>query len=316
VINFHDWPLDRSAEGAWAQADEPRRKEWRRSGRVPRDYPGPVAADYPECLKIIEAKVRPERQRRKSDGTYQLRSPLPQRYWQYADKRPELYATIAGSERVLVAPRVSAHHIVASVPTEQVFADRLVVLAIALEWSGVLFSTIHDVWAHRPGSTTHETRNTYFPEEAFETFPFHDSSSEVLAAAREYQAARESLLRNSTGGLRELYNCFHSKSAQDQQICELRLRRVALDLAIARAYQWAFDLGHDFIQTTDEGTRFTITEAARQEVLDRLLELNHQRYTEEVARGLHQKAASKGRNVKATPRSGKSPKASPLLEDV
>ena len=40
------------------------------------------------------------------------------------------------------------------------------------------------------------------------------------------------------------------------------------------------------------GPRFTIDEAARREVLGRLLELNHQRYAEEVAAGLHEKGAS------------------------
>ena len=44
--------------------------------------------------------------------------------------------------------------------------------------------------------------------------------------------------------------------------------------------------------------RFTISEAARREVLGRLLELNHQRYAEEVAAGLHEKGkARRGKAV-------------------
>jgi len=35
--------------------------------------------------------------------------------------------------------------------------------------------------------------------------------------------------------------------------------------------------------------RFTINEAARRTVLDRLLKLNHERYAEEVKQGLHGK---------------------------
>ena len=35
--------------------------------------------------------------------------------------------------------------------------------------------------------------------------------------------------------------------------------------------------------------RFTLSESARREVLSRLLELNHRRYEEEVAAGLHEK---------------------------
>lgn len=47
VINFHDWPLNREADGVWRTADAKQRKEWLQSGIVPADYPDPVAADYP-----------------------------------------------------------------------------------------------------------------------------------------------------------------------------------------------------------------------------------------------------------------------------
>ena len=43
VINFHDWPLDRAS--------------------APAGHAGPVAADFPDCLRIVEKKVRPERER-------------------------------------------------------------------------------------------------------------------------------------------------------------------------------------------------------------------------------------------------------------
>ena len=69
VINFFDWPIER-------------------------------AMQYPDCFKIVEEKVKPERQRRKDNVDYALRKPLPQKWWIYADKRPALYSTIAGMERV------------------------------------------------------------------------------------------------------------------------------------------------------------------------------------------------------------------------
>jgi hypothetical protein len=86
-----------------------------------------------------------------------------------------------------------------------------------------------------------------------------------------------------------------------------------MDEAVASAYGWTdVDLGHDFRETS-QGARFTISPAARQEILDRLLELNHQRYREEVEQGLH---ADTGR--KSEPASRKRRKAaalpSPLLE--
>ncbi|MGH2907716.1 MAG: hypothetical protein ACRDK8_00285, partial [Solirubrobacteraceae bacterium] len=54
-------------------------------------------------------------------------------------------------------------------------------------------------------------------------------------------------------------------------------------------YGWTdLDLGHDFHETKF-GTRFTFAPGPRQEVLDRLLELNHERYAQEVRQGLHGK---------------------------
>ena len=67
-----------------------------------------------------------------------------------------------------------------------------------------------------------------------------------------------------------------------------------MDNAVAPAYGWTdLDLGHGFHQTK-EGLRYTISEAARWEVLARLLKLNHERYAEEVAKGLHEKGKGRG----------------------
>ena len=51
------------------------------------------------------------------------------------------------------------------------------------------------------------------------------------------------------------------------------------------------DLGHGF-HDARQGLRYTISEPARREVLQRLLKLNHERYEEEVKQGLHGKRKS------------------------
>ncbi len=68
-----------------------------------------------------------------------------------------------------------------------------------------------------------------------------------------------------------------------------------MDQAVAAAYGWHdLDLGHGFHETA-QGLRFTISEAARREVLARLLALNHERYEEEVKAGLHEKKGGNGK---------------------
>ena len=72
-----------------------------------------------------------------------------------------------------------------------------------------------------------------------------------------------------------------------------------MDEAVAKAYGWDdLKLGHGFHETK-QGLRYTISEAARREVLDRLLLLNHQRHEEEVKAGLFDgKGTKRAKSVK------------------
>jgi hypothetical protein len=99
-----------------------------------------------------------------------------------------------------------------------------------------------------------------------------------------------------------------------QGILKLRELHVQMDEAVLEAYGWAHDdtkwgkaiqLRHDFYEVDylpeNDRVRYTIHPEARKEVLKRLLQLNHERYAEEVAAGLHDKkktAGKKGRKEK------------------
>ncbi len=90
-------------------------------------------------------------------------------------------------------------------------------------------------------------------------------------------------------GLTKTYNRFHDPEEASADIEKLRQLHVEMDQAVAAAYGWTdFDMGHSFHQTK-QGLRYTISEPARREVLARLLQLNHERYAEEVKQGLHEK---------------------------
>ena len=79
-----------------------------------------------------------------------------------------------------------------------------------------------------------------------------------------------------------------------------------MDRAVAAAYRWSdLELDHDFLETK-QGIRFTVSDAARRELLSRVLELNHARYAEEVAQGLHAKG-QRSRGTKRRSRSRNTP---------
>jgi hypothetical protein len=97
-------------------------------------------------------------------------------------------------------------------------------------------------------------------------------------------------------GLTKLYNLVHDQSHGSGDVKRLREIHAEVDHAVAEAYGWTdLDLGHGF-HDTRQSRRFTIEPAVQTEILDRLLELNFDRYEQEVRQGLHWK----GNKRKAT----------------
>src|SRR5262249_30745267 len=120
--------------------------------------------------------------------------------------------------------------------------------------------------------------------------------------SREIESLHQAFTRCNQVGYTDLYNRLHNSEEGSADIQKLRQLHVEMDRAVAAAYCWTdLDLGHGFHQTK-QGLRYTISEAARREVLGRLLKLNHERYAEEVAKGLHEKGkGATGRKSRKRP---------------
>lgn len=104
---------------------------------------------------------------------------------------------------------------------------------------------------------------------------------------------RRAYMLEHNEGLTRTYNRIHNPDESASDIERLRKLHLDLDHAVAAAYGWDdLDLDHGFHETP-QGIRYTIGPTARIEVLDRLLELNHERYAAEVAAGLHDKKGAK-----------------------
>lgn len=141
------------------------------------------------------------------------------------------------------------------------------------------------------------TSMRYTSTECFETFPFPPALSNLDDIGGQFHEHRKRVMLDRNEGLTKTYNRFHDPEETATDITELRRLQVEMDQAVAVAYGLQnIDLGHDF-HDTKQGTRFTISETARRDVLDRLLALNHQRYSEEVAAGMHDKKAGKAKSL-------------------
>jgi len=243
-----------------------------------RDWTESKAKTYADAFAHIEASVKPERQRLNARGEFILRSPLPIRWWQYADKRPALYRTIAPMDRVLAIALTSKAVMPARVRTGQVFAHSLAVFAIADDAGlAMLSSTFHQAWAIKFGSGM-KSDPRYTPTDCFETFPRPKPTDRLADAGRALDAERLQIMRRRQLGLTALYKLANDPQIKDDlDIDRIREVHVEVDEATLAAYGWDdLPLDHGF-HTYRQMERWTVSPAARVEILDRLLELNYER---------------------------------------
>ena len=250
------------------------------------DWSEERAAEYETPYAHLLRTVKPERQRVKSDGSYALRKPLPERWWQYADKRPAMRKAIANLDEVLVLALVSKIVMPVRVTTRQVFSHALGVFATdSYAQQAVLSSSLHQDWAITYGSTL-ETRVRYTPSDVFETFPRPEPMPELEVIGRTLDTERREIMLRRELGLTKLYNLVNDpglESGIDPDVDRMRAIHVELDAAVAAAYGWEdLDLTHGF-HTYRKMTRWTVPPATRVEILDRLLEENHRRAAAEAA---------------------------------
>ncbi|MFZ1546969.1 MAG: type IIL restriction-modification enzyme MmeI [Candidatus Nitrotoga sp.] len=267
IINFFDWPIEK-------------------------------AAQYVEPFRLIELRVKPEREKQ-SDKIGR------EKWWLFMRARIQAYEKIRSLPRCFASARTTKHLIVSACPTHWLFSDALNFFTTD-RWDiyAIVQSTLHEIWA-RKYSGALETRLRYSPSDCFDNFPFPASLWQIANPAlanlgEHYHEHRRALMRQLWLGLTDIYNLFHTRDLTPAQVAKvskksveeaeagyqgiLELRRLhrELDIAIRDAYGWPdLNLGHDFIEVEtlpeNDRVRYTISPAARKEVLKYLLAENHRR---------------------------------------
>jgi hypothetical protein len=296
VIDFEDFPLRRDARlQSWSEMEDGERRESLREGVVPADYPGAVAADWPDLLRIVEERVKPQRMKDKRP-TYR------NYWWRFAERRSQLRGAVSSRELSRVfgtGSGAATYHVFAALPLGFVYSNKLIIFAMS-SWSAfaLLQARVHELWSARFGATRGAADDlTYNPTDVFRTFPFptgFNSSSSLELAGDAYYRYRACLMVKRSEGLTKTYNRFHARSERDSDIERLRVLHAEMDAAVLHAYGWddlARKASPDLIeQEADEGntpkTRLDWPSEFKDEVLGRLLDLNARRAAEERAHGL------------------------------
>ena len=291
VINFFDWNLDR-------------------------------AMGYRDPFARVASIVREERANLKDNERYRG---AKERWWSFIWPRPELYEKLRPLSHCFVTAATTKYLNFSAVQTRCVFSHALFAFTTD-RWDlySVVQSTLHEVWA-RKYSGALETRLRYSPSDCFETCAFpgdlwQTPQAELAAIGERYHRHRRALMHELWLGLTDIYNLFHARDlsaalvakvskkpatvAQSgyEGLLELRRLHVQLDTAVRDTYGWThLVLGHDFVEVEalpeNDRLRFTISSAARKEVLKLLLALNTERAKTEAAALPVDKTRSKRRKV-------------------
>jgi hypothetical protein len=234
------------------------------------------AAQYEKPFDIARSLVKPYRETVRNGRTRE-------QWWLFERPRLELYNAIGFSKEVMVCSEVTKYLAFCFVPAGVIFAANLDIFPFAdYGLFSVMQSSVHEVWA-RFFSSHLETRLKYSPVNAYVNFPFPSIDDDVGTIGQKYHSARKNLCLGKQEGLTKIYNRFHDPNEKDREVIWLRHFHVEMDQRVAQLYKWTdFDFAHGFFETT-QGLRYTISEAVRRDILDRLLALNYQRHAEEEA---------------------------------
>lgn len=288
VINFWDYPLrrDPNLRPSWFRASEETQKKLLREGVVPHDYPRSVAGDWPDLLGIVEKRVLPVRRNLN-------RKALRDRWWHYAEKRPGLYRTIKGLDRVLAICQTGQYPGFVFLPLGMVYSHKLVVFPFdSYAAFCALQCRIHEIWLRNFGSTLKDDP-VYTPSDCFVTYPFPQQwtgNARLEAAGKEYYEFRRRLMQRNGEGLTKTYNRFHDRYENDPDIGRLRQLHEEMDRAVLCEYGWddilaraefLCDLESEEESVSKRFWRYRWPDNVRDELLARLIELNAERAQKE-----------------------------------
>jgi len=266
--------------------------------------PMEIKSRFPAAYQWILERVKPARDQKKDKSSRD-------KWWLPARPRPEWRRITRDLDKFIASTRVSKHRIFGFLGAEYLPDDKVV--GIGTQSSGVLgalSSRMHTLWALRTGAFLGVGNDAcYNYSNCFETFPFPDfdettfkqisNLAEQLDTQRKRQQEKhpdltmtgmynvlEKLRRQALPGSNETPLNDKEKQIHEQGLVSvLRELHDDLDRAVFAAYGWD-DLADKLVgrpgATTPWPEKPEEQQEAEEELLQRLVDLNHQRAAEEA----------------------------------
>jgi hypothetical protein len=237
-----------------------------------------IKTKFPAAYQRLVTHVKPERDHNNRDSYRKY-------WWLFGEPRKKFREALVGLQRQIVTPETSKHRFFQFLPIETIAEGTLVVVADDDAFRfGILSSRLHESWAIATGSRLGVGNDyRYNKTRCFDTYPFPAASESQKSRIRELgeqldahrkrqQAQHPKLTMTGMYNVLEKLRADQPLTAKEQEIHEQGLVSVLrqihddLDAAVADAYGWPADL-------------------ADEEILARLVALNHER-AEEERRGI------------------------------
>jgi hypothetical protein len=246
---------------------------------------------WPEVYTYAYSRIRPARQRIKN------KPKLQEKWWLYEATALDMRKAILGLDEVLAIARVSKSLMPLRIKTGGVPSEQVIVFATdSYSDQAILSSSFHQLWAIKYGSGMRSDPR-YTPSDVFETFPRPEGTHRLEVVGRALDEERRKVMLSREIGVTALYNLVndpHLLNASDSEVSNLRDIHAELDEAVLDAYGWSNVTLHHGFHAYRKMVRWTVSPAARVEILDRLLGENHRRAALEESPA----PAAKGRGMR------------------
>lgn len=199
-----------------------------------------VAMEYPAALALVEARVKPARDKNKVKRRRE-------RWWLFGSPASEMRNAIEPLPRYVAGNAQGKRFLFCWVDAAVCPSNLTNVFAFSDDYAmGILTSSIHGAWAHSESSTL-EDRPRYTPTSCFETFPWPQpgeaARAEIGDLVKRLIERRQSICVENDIGLTVLYN-----RVEEGAWTDLAGLHRQLDEAVARAYGWPAGVAHDPIE--------------------------------------------------------------------
>jgi hypothetical protein len=217
------------------------------------------AQAYPVLLDVIRARVKPERDANNRMSYAKL-------WWRFGEPRRELREALRGLKRFIATVETSRYRFFTFLDAETLADHAVVCIALDDPFAlGVLSSAIHVTWAAAVGGRLGVGNDSRYQKKfCFDSFPFPVPGKQDRAGvgriAAEIDDLRKRVISQSDDvtmsgmyGVLDRLKTGEALSNKEQRIYELgacgRLAELheQLDVAVAKAYGWAWPLSRDEI---------------------------------------------------------------------